>query len=107
MGRNCSSHAILLTYRLRVKLSFGTESTLGDEKTSMAYEVSLDAKMRELIVVAVAVSLRCDGCIAVHSAEAVKLGATREEIAEALGVAIALDAGATMVYLARVMDAIA
>lgn len=73
----------------------------------MAYEVSLDAKMRELIVVAVAVSLRCDGCIAVHSAEAVKLGATREEIAEALGVAIALDAGATMVYLARVMDAIA
>jgi AhpD family alkylhydroperoxidase len=67
----------------------------------------LDAKTRELIAIAVAVSLRCDGCIAVHTAEAVKLGATREEIAEALGVAIALNAGATMVYSARVMDAIA
>jgi AhpD family alkylhydroperoxidase len=66
----------------------------------------LDAKTRELIAVAVAVSLRCDGCIAVHSAEAVKLGATKEEIAEALGVSIALNAGATMVYSARVMDAI-
>jgi AhpD family alkylhydroperoxidase len=66
----------------------------------------LDAKTRELIAVAVAVSLRCDGCIAVHSAEAVKLGATKEEIAEALGVSIALNAGATMVYSARVMDAV-
>lgn len=67
----------------------------------------LDDKTRELIAVALAVSLRCDGCIAVHSAEAVRLGATREEIAEALGVAIAMNAGATMVYSARVMDAIA
>jgi AhpD family alkylhydroperoxidase len=67
----------------------------------------LDAKTRELIAVAVAVSLRCDGCIAVHTAEAVKLGATKEEIAEALGVSIAMNAGATMVYSARVMDAVA
>jgi AhpD family alkylhydroperoxidase len=67
----------------------------------------LDARTRELIAVAVAVSLRCDGCIAVHTAEAVKLGATKEEIAEALGVSIAMNAGATMVYSARVMDAVA
>ena len=33
---------------------------------------------------------RCDGCITVHTAEALKHGATREEIAEALGVAVAL-----------------
>jgi alkylhydroperoxidase/carboxymuconolactone decarboxylase family protein YurZ len=37
----------------------------------------------------------------------VKLGATKEEIAEALGVSIAMNAGATMVYSARVMDAVA
>jgi alkylhydroperoxidase/carboxymuconolactone decarboxylase family protein YurZ len=36
---------------------------------------------------------------------AVKHGATREEIAEALGVAIAVNAGAALVYSARVMDA--
>lgn len=65
----------------------------------------LDAKIRELISLAVAVTLRCDGCIVVHTTEAKKLGATNEEIAEALGVAIAMNAGAALVYSARVMDA--
>jgi len=66
----------------------------------------LDAKTRELISLAVAVTTRCDGCIAVHSAQAVKQGATREEIAEALGVAVAMNAGAALVYSARAMDAV-
>lgn len=67
----------------------------------------LDAKTRELIALAVAVTTRCDGCIAVHSKAALKHGATKEEIAEALGVAIDLNAGAALVFSARVMDAIA
>jgi AhpD family alkylhydroperoxidase len=66
----------------------------------------LDAKTHELIALAVAVTTRCDGCITVHTGEALKHGATREEIAEALGVAIALNAGAALVYSARVMDAV-
>jgi AhpD family alkylhydroperoxidase len=66
----------------------------------------LDAKTRELIALAVAVTTRCDGCITVHTGEALKHGATREEIAEALGVAVALNAGAALVYSARVMDAV-
>ncbi|HWU75157.1 MAG TPA: carboxymuconolactone decarboxylase family protein [Rhodanobacter sp.] len=66
----------------------------------------LDAKTRELIGLAVAVTTRCDGCITVHAGEALKHGATREEIAEALGVAVALNAGAALVYSARVMDAV-
>jgi AhpD family alkylhydroperoxidase len=65
----------------------------------------LDAKTRELIALAVAVSLRCDGCIAVHTAEARKHGAGREEIAEALGVEISVNAGAALVYSIRTMDA--
>jgi len=67
----------------------------------------LDAKTRELIALAVAVSLRCDGCIAIHTAEAHKANATREEIAEALGVAISVNAGAALVYSTRTMDAFA
>ena len=66
----------------------------------------LDGKTRELIALAVAVTTRCDGCITVHADAAVKLGASREEVAEALGVAVALNAGAAMVYSARVMDAL-
>ena len=63
------------------------------------------AKTRELIALAVAVTTRCDGCITVHAAEAVKLGANNEEVAEALGVAINLNAGAAMVYSTHVLDA--
>jgi AhpD family alkylhydroperoxidase len=65
----------------------------------------LDEKTRELIAMAVAISLRCDGCIAVHTASARKFGATKEEIAEALGVAVAINAGAAMVYATRALDA--
>ena len=66
----------------------------------------LGAKTRELIALAVAVTLRCDGCIAVHTDAALRHGATKEEIAEALGVAIAVNAGAALVYSTRVMDAV-
>lgn len=65
----------------------------------------LDAKTRELISLAVAVTTRCDGCITVHTSQALKEGATPEEIAEALGVAVAMNAGAALVYSARVIDA--
>ncbi|MEZ7910216.1 MAG: carboxymuconolactone decarboxylase family protein [Propionivibrio sp.] len=67
----------------------------------------LDEKTRELISLAVAVTTRCDGCIAIHTQAAKQAGASKEEIAEALGVAVALNAGAAVVYSARVLDALA
>ena len=67
----------------------------------------LDAKTRELVALAVGVTRQCDGCITTHVHAALKHGASAEEIAEALGVAIAVNAGATLVYSARVMDAVA
>ncbi len=66
----------------------------------------LGAKTRELIALAVAVTARCDGCIAVHSEAAIRRGASKDEIAEALGVAVAVNAGAALVYSTRVMDAV-
>jgi AhpD family alkylhydroperoxidase len=65
----------------------------------------LDAKTRELIALAVAVTTRCDGCIANHTSKAIALGTTRVEIAEALGVAVAMNAGAALAYSLRVIDA--
>ncbi len=67
----------------------------------------LEPKIHELIALAVAVTTRCDGCISVHAKKAIELGATKEEVAEALGTAIALNTGAALVYSARVFDAIA
>ncbi|MDR2838269.1 MAG: carboxymuconolactone decarboxylase family protein [Azonexus sp.] len=66
----------------------------------------LEAKTVELIALAVAVTTRCDGCITVHAEAAHKAGASREEIADALAVAVALNAGAALVYSARVLDAV-
>jgi AhpD family alkylhydroperoxidase len=67
----------------------------------------LGAKVRELIALGVAITRQCDGCIATHVRAAHNAGATPEEVAEALGVAIAVNAGAALVYSARVMDALA
>jgi AhpD family alkylhydroperoxidase len=65
----------------------------------------LDEKTRELIALAVAITLRCDGCVTVHAAAARHRGATKEEIAEVLGVAVSVNAGAAVVYSTRALDA--
>lgn len=87
------------------QLSPNTVQGLQTLETVPADKKHLDAKTRELISLAVAVTTRCDGCISVHTAAAKKAGATKEEIAEALGVAVALNAGAAFVYSTRVLDA--
>lgn len=66
----------------------------------------LGARTRELIAIAVGVTRQCDGCIAVHVEAALKAGASKEEIAEALGVAVAVNAGAAFVFSSRAMDAV-
>ncbi|HEY0291146.1 MAG TPA: carboxymuconolactone decarboxylase family protein, partial [Hansschlegelia sp.] len=67
---------------------------------------ALDAKTRELIAIAVAATTRCDGCLTVHTQAAKDPGASKEEIMEALTVAVALNAGAALVYSARAIDAL-
>jgi AhpD family alkylhydroperoxidase len=62
----------------------------------------LGEKTRQLISLACAVTTRCDGCITVHTDLALKAGATRE----ALGVAVAMNAGAALIYSTRVLDAV-
>jgi len=103
-----------LAYRKELTGRIGQLSTLSPDTVKGYATLSkagaatghLDAKTRELIALAVAVTTRCDGCITVHTAEALKHGATKDEIAEALGVAVALNAGAAMVYSARTLDAV-
>ena len=65
----------------------------------------LEPKVREFISLAVAVTTRCDGCTSFHVDKARSLGATKAELAEVLNVAVAMNAGAAMIYSARVIDA--
>ncbi|WP_082883492.1 carboxymuconolactone decarboxylase family protein [Caballeronia calidae] len=76
-----------------------------DLNRSTSQESSLDEKTRELIALAVAVTTRCDGCIAAHAQAAQKAGASKQEVADALGTAISLNAGAAFVYSTRVLEA--
>jgi len=59
---------------------------------------TLDAKTTELITFAIGVVQRCDGCIASHAEGADKAGATRQEAAEAVGVAMLMNGGAATIY---------
>jgi AhpD family alkylhydroperoxidase len=59
---------------------------------------ALDAKTKELIALGIGVAIRCDDCIAFHIKAAVEHGATREEIGEALGMAIYMGAGPSVMY---------
>jgi AhpD family alkylhydroperoxidase len=66
---------------------------------------AVDPAIKELIAVAIGVVDGCDGCIATHVRAAVKAGATREQAAEILGVAIMMKGGPATIYGARAFTA--
>jgi len=67
---------------------------------------ALSAKIKELIALAIGIVVRCDGCIAFHVHDAIKAGATREEIIDAIGVAILMGGGPAVVYGSQALEAL-
>ena len=65
---------------------------------------ALDRKTKELIALALGVAAHCDGCIGFHAEALVRLRATRQEVEEALGMAVYMGGGPSLMYAA---DAIA
>jgi AhpD family alkylhydroperoxidase len=68
---------------------------------------ALSSKTKELMALAIAVAIQCDGCIAFHARDALKAGATAEEIDEALGVAVLMGGGPAAVYATDARRAVA
>lgn len=66
----------------------------------------LDAKTKELMALAIAVVRGCDGCIAAHAHASVRHGASLQEAAEAIGVAILMNGGPGTVYGPRAYAAV-
>ncbi len=66
---------------------------------------ALDTKTKELMAVAISVAVRCDPCVTYHVAAAQKHGATREEIAETVGLAVYMGAGPSAMYAAQALEA--
>ncbi len=65
----------------------------------------LDKKTKELIALGLGVAARCDGCIGFHAQTLVKLGATREEFIEVLGMAVYMGGGPSLMYAADALRA--
>lgn len=67
---------------------------------------ALSVKTKELIALAISVCLRCEGCIALHMHDVLKAGATREEVADAIGVAVVMGGGPSVVYGSKALEAL-
>jgi AhpD family alkylhydroperoxidase len=65
----------------------------------------LDKKTKELIALALGVAARCDGCLGFHTQALVKLGATKQEVVETLGMAVYMGGGPSLMYAADAMSA--
>ena len=67
---------------------------------------TLETKVKELIALAISVTHGCDDCIAHHVHDAIDAGATRDEIVEALGVAVLMGGGPGMIYASHAIEAV-
>ncbi|MGY4253873.1 AhpD family alkylhydroperoxidase [Bradyrhizobium sp. USDA 4516] len=66
---------------------------------------ALPAKIKELIAVAISISVKCEGCIVFHMQSAIKHGATREELVEAIAVSVEMGGGPATVYAGKALAA--
>lgn len=82
-----------------------TTSAFGKLVMTATDDGALPTKTKELIALAIAIAARCDGCIAHHAQAVYKVGATRAEVAEMIGVAIVMGGGPSSVYGAETLRA--
>ena len=87
-----------------------TAEAFGQMKNSIFKDAFLDLKTKELIAVASSVLMRCQFCVDTHSQRAIAAGAAKEEIAEAISVAMFVAAGSqigwTNIYKENIYDKI-
>jgi AhpD family alkylhydroperoxidase len=54
----------------------------------------LDRKTKELVAISASLAAKCQGCLEGHIKKALKFGASRDEISEAIAIAIGVNAAA-------------
>ncbi|HSF80289.1 MAG TPA: carboxymuconolactone decarboxylase family protein [Anaerolineales bacterium] len=67
---------------------------------------AISAKVKEMMALAISIVIGCEGCIGYHVHDAVAAGATRQELLEAIGVALMMGGGPGSIYAAHAQDAI-
>ena len=66
---------------------------------------ALSEKHKEFIALAIGISQGCHGCIGYHVKALVRLGATKAELEEALGVAVYMGGGPALMHTADALAA--
>ncbi|MBE9476305.1 MAG: carboxymuconolactone decarboxylase family protein [Proteobacteria bacterium] len=64
----------------------------------------LDVKTLEFVALGIAIADRCEACIGFHIEALVRIGASREEVADVLGMAIQMGGGPSLMYAAKALD---
>ncbi len=82
-----ASYSMIQPRMRTIYASFYKETYFGENRV-------LDSKTQELIALACSLVARCDGCIEGHIQKALKYGATKEEISEAVVIAVGINAAA-------------
>jgi AhpD family alkylhydroperoxidase len=67
---------------------------------------ALSNRIKEMMALAISITVRCEGCIAYHTHAAVQAGATRQELLESVAVAILMGGGPATIYATYAMQAI-
>lgn len=65
---------------------------------------ALDLKTKEFVALGIAVSQRCEPCIGFHVEALIKTGATRDELADMLGMAVQMGGGPSLMYAAKCLE---
>lgn len=66
---------------------------------------ALDEKTKELVAIALGVAAHCDACIGFHVRTLVRLGGTKQELAETLAMAVYMGGGPSLMYAANTLAA--
>ncbi|MEV8466778.1 carboxymuconolactone decarboxylase family protein [Fluviibacterium sp. DFM31] len=66
---------------------------------------AVDSKTLEFVALGIAVADRCEPCIGFHIDALIKLGATREEVADVLAMAVQMGGGPSLMYSAKALRA--
>lgn len=103
--RNKLDQVAVLTRRLRKDYPTETQAFLGFLQKAEEGK-ALDLRIKELINVALAVAAQCEWCIAFHVEQAVKAGASRDEVIEAGFMAVVMHGGPAYMYLTPLFEAV-
>ena len=94
-----------LTRRLQQEYPTETRAFLGFLQKAEEGK-ALDLRVKELINVGLAVAAQCEWCIAFHVEQAVKAGASRDEIIEAGFMAVVMHGGPAYMYMTPLYEAV-